>query len=319
VKNFDSYPGVVDSITGMSLAFLECYTLPLPEWFVLHEKARLRFKSGFIKHNCLLTKEFYEARIVTKSPSYFDFDKALSLRDSHIVLCSEYLWYAHHRLHHYPKGTKPLDQLPFEYHIIDSLLGSSAIGDMLRMAQLSMAVMSSLPKFRDQLAKVNFGDSTYRMVLDSLVKNRLGIPTIGKLSPDPLLSDDKGNRVQLSKYKGNVLLVNFWATWCGPCIREFPFENEIHQKYKGRGFVIVNICVESEEEKWKALTKEHELKMVNLFYSPDEYHLLRKAFDLGGFPRSVLIDKDFVIRENYATRASSLKDSGIENWIAGEF
>lgn len=315
VKDFDDYPAIVDSITGMSRAFLNQYKAPLPEWFVAFENARLNFKSGLMKHNCLLTKEFYEAHTIPRSPSYFDFDKSLSLMDNSIVLCHDYISYAQHRIQRAVKDKKTPDELRPEYHLIDSLYGTSTLGDLLRTAMLSHAALSSLPDFRNQLAQINFGDSTYRLLIDSLVTERLGTPANGKRSPDPLLSDIEGNRVKLSNHKGNVLLLNFWATWCGPCIKEFPSENEIHRKYGDKGFLIVNICVESRADKWKALTQEHELKMVNLFVSPDEYGSVKRLFDLSSFPRSVLVDKNFVVLENHAVRASEIDESDIQEWL----
>ncbi|MEJ1238590.1 TlpA disulfide reductase family protein [Chryseolinea sp. T2] len=318
VRNFDDYPAIVDSITGVSLSFLKTYDKPLPEWFTSHERARLKFKSGFIKHNCLATKEFYEARTIPKSPSYFDFDNSLSLYDSNIVLCHEYLSYSLHKIQHIAKSTKSRDSLREEYHVIDSLYGKKEVSDLMRILFLSHMAFGSLPNFRDQLAQVNFGDSNNRSLIDSLVRARLGVPSVGTSCPNSFLADIEGNRLSLSSYKGKVLLLNFWSTWCGPCIKEFPKENEIHLRYSDKGLLILNICVESREDKWRDLTKQHDLKTINLFCSSNEYESVRRMFDLSGYPRSVLVGRDFVVRESHAARVSELTDAVIREWIRNE-
>lgn len=64
-------------------------------------------------------------------------------------------------------------------------------------------------------------------------------------APDFVLKDLHGNQVKLSNYKGKVVLVNFWATWCPPCRAEIPDFISVYEKYKGRGFTILGISVDN--------------------------------------------------------------------------
>ncbi len=66
-------------------------------------------------------------------------------------------------------------------------------------------------------------------------------PLVGKQAPDFTLPDLAGNKVSLSSFKGKPLLINFWATWCGPCKLETPWLVELSQKYAPQGFQIVGI------------------------------------------------------------------------------
>ena len=69
-------------------------------------------------------------------------------------------------------------------------------------------------------------------------------PSIGDIAPDFTSKDVNGNTVKLSDYKGKVILIEFWATWCPPC-REFtPVLNKIYEKYKDKGFVILALTPE---------------------------------------------------------------------------
>jgi len=64
------------------------------------------------------------------------------------------------------------------------------------------------------------------------------------VAPDFKLPNGSGGTVQLSKLRGKVVAVNFWATWCGPCRAEIPGMNDVYEKYKGKGFEIVGISVD---------------------------------------------------------------------------
>ena len=69
-------------------------------------------------------------------------------------------------------------------------------------------------------------------------------PSIGDIAPDFTSKDVNGNTVKLSDYKGKVILIEFWATWCPPCRELTPVLNKIYEKYKDKGFVILALTPE---------------------------------------------------------------------------
>jgi len=72
-----------------------------------------------------------------------------------------------------------------------------------------------------------------------------------KPAPDFTLTDANGNSVKLSDYRGKVVLLNFWATWCGPCAIEIPWFIEFEQQYKAQGLEIIGVAMD--EDGWKAV------------------------------------------------------------------
>jgi peroxiredoxin len=73
--------------------------------------------------------------------------------------------------------------------------------------------------------------------------------TVGKAAPNFTLADIKGTPVHLSDYKGKVVLLNFWATWCGPCKIEIPWFIEFEKIYKDRGFATLGISLDDDGRK----------------------------------------------------------------------
>jgi thiol-disulfide isomerase/thioredoxin len=118
-------------------------------------------------------------------------------------------------------------------------------------------------------------------------------------APDLTLKDLNGNDVSLSDYKGKVVLVNFWATWCDPCRAEIPWLIEMQRKYADKGFVILGIALDDEGKKVVAPFVAKERFDVNGQKEPMDYKILignddaaDKFGGLFGYPTSVLISKD---------------------------
>ena len=105
------------------------------------------------------------------------------------------------------------------------------------------------------------------------------------------LIDDKGKLINMSEYKGNLILLNFWATWCAPCKEEMPSLDklQIHKKMNNLRIFPVNVGRDNLE---KSLNFYNELRIKNLKVFFDTDITLAKKFGLRGIPTSILLNKD---------------------------
>lgn len=72
------------------------------------------------------------------------------------------------------------------------------------------------------------------------------VPDVGRVAPEFRLENSAGKRVQLSDFQGKVVLLNFWATWCGPCKTEIPWFAEFEREFAGKGFEVVGIAMDDD-------------------------------------------------------------------------
>jgi peroxiredoxin len=112
---------------------------------------------------------------------------------------------------------------------------------------------------------------------------------VGKMAPEFSLADAKGALVDLSRYKGKVVLLNFWATTCGGCKIEIPWFMEFEKKYKGSGLAVIGVALD--EEGWKAVKPFVEAKKMNytVVVGGDQ---LAKLYGVESMPATFLIARD---------------------------
>lgn len=111
-----------------------------------------------------------------------------------------------------------------------------------------------------------------------------------KLAPDFDLKDSMGRTVKLSEYRGKVVLLNFWATWCGPCKIEIPWFVEFEQKFKDKGFAVLGVSMD--EEGWDVVKPYLAQANVNyrVLLGTDSVAQLYGGVD--SLPTSFMIDKE---------------------------
>ncbi len=120
-----------------------------------------------------------------------------------------------------------------------------------------------------------------------------------------------GKRFNLDEMSGRVVLIDFWATWCGPCNQELPHMKKLAQKYANEPFEIVSISWDDSEERWKQFVQAHEMTWSQY---RDTDHALSDAFGVNSIPHYFTIDSDGVLTaENVGS--GSMADGRIDKLI----
>jgi peroxiredoxin len=112
-------------------------------------------------------------------------------------------------------------------------------------------------------------------------------------APDFTLRTLEGKNLRLGEQRGQVVLVNFWATWCGPCRQEMPHLNKLYEKYKSSGFVLLGVNVDDDTRQAAGVANKLGVKFPVL---PDADKRVSKQYDLSAMPSTVLIDRDGRVR-----------------------
>jgi peroxiredoxin len=112
-------------------------------------------------------------------------------------------------------------------------------------------------------------------------------------APDFTLQRAEGGNLRLVEQRGQVVLINFWASWCGPCRVEMPHLNRLHDKYKAGGFTVLGVNIDDDPRHGAATAVRWGLKFPVLL---DASKAVTRRYDLGAMPSTVLVDRDGRIR-----------------------
>jgi cytochrome c biogenesis protein CcmG/thiol:disulfide interchange protein DsbE len=120
-------------------------------------------------------------------------------------------------------------------------------------------------------------------------------PRIGTAAPDFTVKDSD-RAVTLSQFKGKVLVLNFWATWCPPCIEEMPSLVQMQQRMQSKGVTVLAVSVDADEGNYRRFLRDHNVSLLSV-RDPDQ-----KSNSLYGttkFPETYIIDRDGVMRRKF--------------------
>ncbi len=117
----------------------------------------------------------------------------------------------------------------------------------------------------------------------------------GDAAPDFQLEDTKGNQVSLSALRGKVVLVNFWATWCPPCIKEMPSMERLNEVMAGDDFVMLAINTEENGRNVVPAFLEKTPHAFPILY--DDQGVVQKRYGVFKFPESFIVGKDGIVAE----------------------
>lgn len=112
----------------------------------------------------------------------------------------------------------------------------------------------------------------------------------GSKFPDFDVKDLAGKPLAIANYKGKVLLIDFWATWCGPCVHELPNVIAAYEKHHGQGFEIIGISLDENEAKLKAFLKEKKMTWQQYFDGQGWSNKLATKYGIQSIPATYLLD-----------------------------
>lgn len=108
-------------------------------------------------------------------------------------------------------------------------------------------------------------------------------------APDFTLKSRSGENIKLSEYRGDVVMINFWASWCAPCRQEMPLLEELYKKYSDLGFTLLAVNVEEDSSKADELLKDIPVTFPVLF---DNTNKVTKLYNVIAMPSTVIVDRD---------------------------
>ncbi|WP_026376271.1 TlpA family protein disulfide reductase [Aestuariibacter salexigens] len=112
-------------------------------------------------------------------------------------------------------------------------------------------------------------------------------------APDFTLKSREGSNMRLAEQRGNIVLVNFWASWCGPCREELPHMEALQKEYEKLGFTVFAVNVDDDPSKANVLLNDIDVSFPVLF---DPQGDVSQMYDVSAMPTTVIIDRDGMAR-----------------------
>ncbi len=115
----------------------------------------------------------------------------------------------------------------------------------------------------------------------------------GQVAPDFALKSTTGENLRLSEYRGDVVMINFWATWCGPCRQEMPLLDELYARYHRVGFNLLGVNIDDDTARALRMVEELDLHFPVVFDTRKE---VSRLYNVEAMPATILVDREGKIR-----------------------
>jgi thiol-disulfide isomerase/thioredoxin len=210
------------------------------------------------------------------------------------------------RLDEYVIERDIIKQIFPESYFRSTLLGYNLyhrITNYTEYPQKLTSVDEFINSFNDETGNINVKEQIEDIYRIS--KSNSGSLEKGSIAPKFNLPDQNGKSFSISDFKGKLLYIDFWATWCRPCLAEMPPLQELREKYKNTDLQIISISVDTYPDRWKERIANMHLGGLQLIEKNGSLNSkIAQDYNVNGLPHYILIDKKGRIISPFAPRPS---------------
>ncbi|MEO6883865.1 MAG: TlpA disulfide reductase family protein [Bacteroidia bacterium] len=186
---------------------------------------------------------------------------------------------------------------------------TSSFACLAAIQQLNSDQFLSYYQKLDKALTTKYPDSPYIKFFHNKM-NDMARLAVGSEAPDIKLNDPLGEPVSLSSLRGKIVLIDFWASWCGPCKEELPNVVAAYKKYKDKGFTVFSVSLDKDKKDWTDAIQKFDLTWTQVSDLAYWNSSVVKLYGLTSIPQTYLIDKDGKII------AKGLRGDDLQNKLA---
>ena len=196
------------------------------------------------------------------------------------------------------RNIKIADLNTFTQNAINNATHHSMIYYLLGLSMRSMetsqvlALAKAAAEKTKSEALVNFATSLGNQIQSNV---KPGAIAIGQPAPEIALADPKGKIITLSSFKGKYVLVDFWASWCGPCRGENPNVVQAYEKFKKKNFTVLGVSLDESKEDWEDAIKADNLNWQHISDLKKWESTVVSTYKIEGIPYNVLVDPNGIV------------------------
>lgn len=283
--------------------------------FVALEKARI----DYLLKGLLYDYPNYNARVTdveyVLNPEDYSFMDEVDFNSTTHFNINEYsnLLYKHLQQLHWSnlegdehKGKSEFEQNLMYFDLVDSLITDQTIRDYMKFSSTVETIKWAKLEVAKNVADhfiANAQTQIYKDVAESALAKRMLLAP-GQPAPEFTLEGIDGNTYSLSDFKGQLVYIDFWATWCGPCLRQIPSLIKLKEAYHGKPITFVAISLDDDKDAWVKMVTEDGLKGIQLHADKAWSSDVAQNYQIFGIPTFVLIDGEGKLIEYNSPRPS---------------